>query len=285
MTETGGRPSLLEILDLEQIDEHYYRGAATATGSIRVFGGQVASQALVAAGRTVEADKRVHSLHAYFLRPGDPTLAILYDVDVIREGRSFATRRVVAIQNGEPIFNLSASFQRDEPGISHQVATFDAPPPEDVPPLDRSNTEPAVLAWYESLRARFPLEHRFVDGAPLTAGGGHTDARQRVWVRSAEPLGDDPLMHVCAFAYASDLFLLGSALRPHQMSMRTPNLTAVSLDHAMWFHEQFRADEWLLYEQEGSWTGHARGLARGLVFNQAGELVTTVIQEGLVRTR
>jgi acyl-CoA thioesterase II len=286
MTEANGRRRLLDILDLEQIDLKYYRGYTPDTHSIRVFGGQVAGQALVAACRTVEPGKHVHSLHAYFLRPGDPALPILYEVDVIRDGRSFATRRVVAIQKGEAIFNLSASFQHDEEGLSHQVAVLDAPPPDEVPEVDVSNAGPEAVAWWEMMRSRFPLDYRFVDALP---GSRRSDdpspARQRVWLRSAEPLGDDPLMHVCALAYASDLFLISSALLPHRMNLRTSNVTAASLDHAMWFHQRFRADEWLLYDQEGSWTGHGRGLARGQVFNQAGELVATVIQEGLLRSK
>jgi len=283
--QENGRRRLLDILDLEQIDLRYYRGFTPDTDSIRVFGGQVAGQALVAAGRTVEPGKDVHSLHAYFLRPGDPRLPILYDVDVVRDGRSFATRRVVAIQRGEAIFNLAASFHCDEEGLSHQVATLDAPPPQDVPEIDLNNADPEAVAWWEMIRARFPLDYRFVDPLPSAAPAPPPTTRQRVWLRSAEPLGDDPLMHVCALAYASDLFLISSALRPHRMTLRQSGVSAASLDHAMWFHQRFRADEWLLYDQEGSWTGHGRGLARGQVLNQPGQLVATVIQEGLLRLR
>jgi acyl-CoA thioesterase-2 len=281
-----GVPSLRATLDLEQIDEHYFRGVTLDDKTLRVFGGQVAGQALVAAGRTVPPDKSVHSLHAYFLRPGDPKTPIMYDVDIIRDGRSFATRRVVAVQNGEAIFNLAASFHVNEPGLVHQAAVMDSPMPDTLPPIAEllTDADPALIAWHDDLYSRFPIEAKFVDGIPFFSNDDDPPpARRRIWLRIKEPLGDDPLTHVCAAAYASDFFLLGSALAPHNLHFGRGNVTAVSLDHAMWFHAGFRADNWMLYDQMGTWTGQGRGLARGQIFNQAGELVATVTQEGLIR--
>jgi acyl-CoA thioesterase-2 len=280
-----GVPSLRATLDLEQIDQHYFRGVTLDDKSLRVFGGQVAGQALVAAGRTVAPGKSVHSLHAYFLRPGDPKTPIMYDVDVIRDGRSFATRRVVAIQNGEAIFNLAASFHCNEPGLVHQAAVMDSPLPDTLPAIAEllTDADPAVVAWHDDLYSRFPIEAKFVDGIPFFQGDGPPPDRRRIWIRISEPLGDDPLLHVCAAAYASDFFLLGSALAPHNLHFGRGNVTAVSLDHAMWFHSALRADEWMLYDQMGTWTGQGRGLARGQIFNEAGELLATVTQEGLIR--
>jgi acyl-CoA thioesterase-2 len=278
--------TLTEILTLDPIDGHTFEGAATDAGSMRVFGGQVAGQALIAAGRTVDPAKTVHSLHAYFIRPGDASQPIRYDVDVIRDGRSFATRRVVAVQNEKVIFNLSASFQVREPGVDYQRAVLDSPGPDDVP-LPAALIEGAderIVAWFDDLRSRFPVEVRFVDGLP----GSHQSeadgpARRRMWLRASTPLGRDPLLHVCAAAYASDLFLLGAALAPHRLDFQKGEFMAASLDHAMWFHQPIRADEWMLYDQEPSWTGHGRGLAQGRIFNQEGVLLATVMQEGLVR--
>jgi acyl-CoA thioesterase-2 len=241
----------------------------------------------VAAGRTVPTDRPVHSLHSYFLRPGDPAAPILYHVDPIRDGRSFTTRRTVAVQHGQAIFVLSASFQVAEPGFSHQIPVLDAPAPEDVPsPESTFGAEDAhIREWYAQLRARFPVDVRFADAlAGLTSSGGdRPPPRLRVWLRSTERLPDDPLLHVCAATYASDMFLLASALPPHGVMIGTPALQVASLDHAMWFHAPFRADDWLFYDTEGLWAGNARALSRGSLFDSTGTLVATVIQEGLVR--
>jgi len=266
-----------------------FRGRVRPTNSTRTFGGEVAGQALIAAGRTAPADVRVHSLHAYFLRPGNPGAPILYQVDPIRDGRSFTTRRTVAVQHGQAIFVLSASFQRPEPGYSHQVPRLDAPAPEDLPPeestFDAGDT--ATGEWYADLRARIPVEVRFSEEPPriAVARGETAPPRQRAWLRSTERLPDDPLLHVCAATYASDLFLLGSALPPHGLAIGSTGLQSASLDHAVWFHAPFRADDWLHYDTEGIWAGNARALCRGYLFDRAGTLVATVMQEGLIRQR
>jgi acyl-CoA thioesterase-2 len=258
--------ALLRLLDLEQIEEDLFRGAAPETSLQRVFGGQVAGQALVAAGRTVAASRSVHSLHAYFLRPGDPTRPIVYEVDRSRDGRSFTTRRVVAIQHGRAIFTMSASFQTPEDGIEHQVALPGSVDPETLPALEG----PEARAWSS-------IDLRFVPRSTDNPMG------QQVWLRAAEPLPDDPLTQVCVLAYASDLTLLSSTIRPHDIHRWDTKLRMASLDHAMWFHRPFRADEWLLYDQMSPTAAGGRGLASGRIFTREGALVASVVQEGLVR--
>ncbi|MFN2538722.1 MAG: acyl-CoA thioesterase [Mycobacteriales bacterium] len=279
--------TLAEILDLEQIDARVFRGRSRKTDVARVFGGEVAGQALVAAGRTVPDDRRVHSLHSYFLRPGDPGASILYQVDAIRDGRSFTTRRVVATQHGEAIFHLSASFHIDEKGVSHQVPQLVAPAPEHLPTAEESlaHADQRTHEWFARLRERLPVEYRFPEELPRLAStrGELGPPHQRVWLRSAQPLSDDPLVHVCAATYASDMFLLSSALPPHGAVIDHPGMQVASLDHAVWFHARFRADDWLLYEQEGTWAGGARALCRGSLFDRNGTLVASVVQEGLIR--
>jgi acyl-CoA thioesterase-2 len=257
---------LVALLDLEPIEVNIFRGVSHDEDRLRVFGGQVAAQALVAAARTVQ-DRSVHSLHAYFLRPGDPTAPIIYEVDRIRDGRSFTTRRVVAIQHGRAIFSLAASFQRYEEGFDHQL-----PMPEGiVPPGDL----PAPPGDYD-------IDVRYVHGSPLKRG---TESEQsvRVWLRVDGELPDDPVLHACIFTYASDMTLLDTALVRHGTGPADPELQMASLDHAMWFHRQFRVDDWLLYEQESPSASNARGLATGSVFTAAGDLVVSVVQEGLIR--
>ena len=258
--------ALLKLLDLEPLEVDLFRGASPETNLQRVFGGQVAGQALVAAGRTVEADRRVHSLHAYFLRPGDPTRPIIYEVDRSRDGRSFTTRRVVALQHGRQIFTMSASFQAPEDGIEHQLPMPSSTDPESLPVIEG----PEARAW-SSIDLRF-VPH--TDDSPLG---------QQVWLRAAEALPDDPLTHVCVLAYASDLTLLSSTIRPHDISRWDRNLKMASLDHAMWFHRPFRADSWLLYDQLSPAATGGRGLASGRIFSADGALVASVVQEGLVR--
>jgi acyl-CoA thioesterase-2 len=284
---------LAEILDLEQIEVHVFRGrsrptsASRPTAATRTFGGEVAGQALVAAGRTVPDDRRVHSLHSYFLRPGDPGSPILYTVDPIRDGRSFTTRRVVAVQHGEPIFHLSASFAVPADGLAHQVPRLTAGPPESLPTAEESlrDADERSRAWLAAITTAFPIELRFPEEPPRVANvrGERREPLQRVWLRSAQPLGEDPLLHVCAATYASDLLLLSSALPPHAVVIDDPGIFLASLDHAMWFHAPFRADDWLCYEQEGFWAGHSRALCRGSLFDRDGTLVASVMQEGLVR--
>ncbi len=274
---------LVDLLDLEQIEVNIFRGIQPDEDRQRVFGGQVAGQALVAASRTVEeSSRRVHSLHAYFLRPGDPAVPILYDVDRIRDGRSFATRRVVAIQHGQPIFNLQASFHDIEPGLDHQVAPpTDLPEPESLPTF-RERMAPhreRIGDWYDRPR---PIDTRYVPPDPAAESGVATDG-MTVWMRAAGTLPDDPVLHACIVAYASDMTLLDTTLRPHGMSSLTDDLMMASLDHAMWFHRPFRADDWLLYQQTAISSSSARGLAGGALFTRDGTLAVTVVQEGLIR--
>jgi acyl-CoA thioesterase-2 len=276
---------LLDLLDLEQIEENIFRGRSPDETVQRVFGGQVAGQALVAAGRTVPADRAVHSLHAYFIRPGDPVVPLVYTVDRVRDGHSFTTRRVAAVQHGRTIFTLSASFHRPEPGFAHAMPMPDVPPPEDLEP----NTVRLERALGVSLPPRFkdnPIELRSAGALSIEAQRDPSlrTAHNLVWLRVNGELPDDPLVHVCLMTYASDLTLLDTVLLEHGVSWHDGRTTGASLDHAMWFHRPFRADQWLLYAQESPISYGARGLARGEVFTSAGDLVVSVVQEGLIRT-
>ncbi|MGO8885775.1 MAG: acyl-CoA thioesterase II [Streptosporangiaceae bacterium] len=278
--------AVVDLLNLEQIEVNIFRGRSPAgERRQRVFGGQVAGQALVAAGRTVPAERPVHSLHAYFIRPGDPQVPIIYLVERVRDGRSFTTRRVAAVQHGETIFTLSASFHQAEPGIEHADQMPDVPPPDQV-------TATAVR-----LEREFgPSVHDFFHNNPIDIRhiGPTTVEAQRdpslratsslVWLRADGELPDDPLLHVCIMTYASDITLLDSVLLAHGLSWADRSAQGASLDHAMWFHRPFRADRWLLYALESPVAGGARGLARGEVFTSDGSLVVSVMQEGLIRT-
>jgi acyl-CoA thioesterase-2 len=251
-----------------------------------VFGGQVIGQALVAAARTVEG-RNVHSLHAYFMRPGDPSVPIIYEVDRIRDGSSFTTRRVVAIQHGQAIFTMSASFQIDEPGLDHQITMPDVPPPEKLPSeaelkalFLESAPEPVKRYWQ---RER-PIELRPVDLKHYISRD-LLEPSQYVWVRTTGQLPDDPDIHRCVLAYASDMTLLDTALFAHGRSIFDSDLQAASLDHALWFHRPFRADEWLLYAEDSPSASGARGLTRGSLFSRDGLLIASVAQEGLIRLR
>jgi len=276
---------LLGLLDLEQIDVNIFRGRSPDETVQRVFGGQVAGQALVAAGRTVPADRPVHSLHAYFIRPGDPAVPLVYTVDRVRDGRSFTTRRVTAVQHGRPIFTLSASFHKAEEGLMHAMPMPQVPPPEDL----RRNSERLEEALGAALPPRFhhsPIDLRSVGALTVEA---ERDPRLRttqnlVWLRIDGDLPDDPLLHVCLMTYASDLTLLDTVLLGHGVSWFGGHTSGASLDHAMWFHRPFRADQWLLYAQESPIAYGGRGLARGEVFTAGGDLVVSVVQEGLIRT-
>jgi acyl-CoA thioesterase-2 len=276
---------LIALLELEALEVNLFRGVSPGEDRQRVFGGQVAAQALVAAGRTVEDGRPVHSLHSYFLRPGDPTVPIVYEVDRIRDGRSFTTRRVVAIQHGRAIFNLSASFQVEERGPEHQDPMPEVPDPETLPTfqeriephLDRFG--PDFAQWL--VRER-PIDSRNVDEPPWIDYSPRAP-QQNVWIRANGPLPDDALLHACVVAYASDLTLLDTAMLPHASSFRQDQYMVASLDHAMWFHQPFRADEWLLYHQTSPSASGARGLAQGEIFRRDGVLAVTVIQEGLIR--
>ena len=272
---------LVQLLDLEQIEVNRFRGVSPPVKVQRVFGGQVAGQALVAAARTVDHGL-VHSLHAYFLRPGDPSIPILYEVDRIRDGRTFTTRRVVAIQHGKAIFNLAASFQDEEPGFEHQAPMPDGlTPPEELPAFKERWAEKAdeLGEWYERPR---PIDTRHAD---VTADDRRRPMppRQHVWMKAAGTLADDPILHMCVLTYASDMTLLDTSLLPHGGEYTEPDLMMASLDHAMWFHRPFRIDEWLLFAHDTPSASGARGLARGLVFRSDGTLVASVVQEGLIR--
>jgi acyl-CoA thioesterase-2 len=281
---TKALDDLVDLLDLEAIEVNLFRGVSPDENRQRVFGGQVAGQALVAAARTVDDPGRaVHSLHAYFLRLGDASVPIVYEVDRIRDGQSFTTRRVVAIQHGKAIFNLQASFHRPEPGLDHQeTMDTDLADPYDLP------TFSARMAPYRELLGEWldrprPIDTRYVDQMPAERQGPQK-AEQRVWLRADGALPDDPVLHACVVTYASDMTLLDSTLLPHGISGWTEDrLQMASLDHAMWFHRPFRADEWLLYDQFSPSTYDARGLAMGHIFTADGRLAVTVVQEGLIR--
>jgi len=274
---------LVALLDLERLEENLFRGVSPAESPVRVFGGQVAGQALVAAGRTVSPERKVHSLHAYFIRPGDPSIPIVYEVDRIRDGRSFTTRRVVAVQRGKAIFALSASFQMPEPGLDHAEPMPDVPDPE---------TLPSYASWVAPYRDRLnvfarlprPIDIRFVGEPPwVTRETGVREARSQVWMRADGRLPDDDLLHVCVMAYASDMTLLDAVLARHGVYWGTDKVLGASLDHAMWFHRPFRADEWFLYDCVSPSASGARGLATGRFFSRDGRLLATVVQEGLLR--
>lgn len=282
MTQTP-LDQLVALLDLERVEDDIFRGHSAETPSQRVFGGQVAGQALVAAGRTVPADRPVHSLHAYFLRPGDPTVPIVYQVDRIRDGRSFTTRRVVAVQHGQAIFNLAVSFHIAEPGIEHQDTMPEVPPPDSLPTLRERLA--GIVPPGTFFSRPLAIDIRYVQDPPiLAAAGPQREPCSQVWMRTDGTLPDDPLVHVCALTYASDMTLLDSAVIPHGLAFGNDSLKGASLDHAMWFHRPFRADEWFLYDQESPSASGARGFARGRIFTHDGRLVVSVAQEGLLRT-
>jgi acyl-CoA thioesterase-2 len=283
---SGAVQELLDILDLEPLEVNLFRGRSPKVGWQRVFGGQVIGQALVAACRTV-ADRTPHSLHAYFLLPGDPKVPIIYEVDRIRDGKSFTTRRVVAIQHGQAIFSMSASFHNDEPGLSHQAPMPAVPPPEELP--GDAEARAAVLSKMpEPVRRYFererPIELRPVEYGRYL-GQKLEDGKFNIWIRTIGRLPDDPAIHQCVLAYASDLTLLDTALVPHGRTLFEAEFMAASLDHALWIHRPFRADDWLLYSQDTPNLSGGRGYARGLIYTRDGTLVASVAQEGLVRQR
>jgi acyl-CoA thioesterase-2 len=281
---------LVDLLDLEPIEVDIFRGKQPEESLQRVFGGQVAGQALVAAGRTVPSDRPVHSLHAYFLRPGDPSVPIVYEVDRIRDGRSFTTRRVVAVQHGKAIFNLSASFQVVEQGLEHQSPMPSVPDPETLPTLPERLREyrDEMGGWASRPRA---IDIRYVTDPPrvardrVRAGEELPEARSQVWMRADGTLPDDPLLHVCAVTFASDMTLLDAPLQRHGLAFGKDPIQLASLDHAMWFHRPFRADEWFLYDQDSPRTSGSRGLAHGEIYTHDGQLAVSVVQEGLMRVR
>jgi len=283
-----GQPAvdlLLEVLDLERLDDTSFRGISPPVGPQRVFGGQVAGQALVAAGRTVEPARTVHSLHGYFVRAGDPAEPIIYRVENIRDGRSFSVRRSVALQHDRPIFFMSASFHRPEKGLDHQVpAPAEVPPPTDLPTMaERLARFPERLGIWSVIPR--PIDVRYV-GEPgwVRPGDRPADDRQRVWMRIDGKLPDDPLVHACALTFASDMTLLDAVLSTHGEVWGPGGYVGASLDHALWFHRPFRADEWFLYDCVSPSASDARGLATGRMFTEDGRLIASAVQEGLLRS-
>lgn len=278
---------LMSALDLERLELNLFRGRSPQVGWQRVFGGLVISQALVAASRTVD-DRAPHSLHGYFILPGDPSVPIVYDVERIRDGGSFATRRCVAIQHGRAIFSLSASFQVEETGLDHNFDMPSAPDPESLPSMSElisrfgQKLPESVRRYFERER---PIELRPVNLERYMIPGEPRSPHHQIWVRASAALPDDPAIHRAVLAYISDMTLLDTALIPHGKTVFSPEIQAASLDHSLWFHHPFRADEWLLYVQDSPFTGSGRGLTRGMIYTKAGALVASVAQEGLMRQR
>jgi acyl-CoA thioesterase-2 len=279
--------NLVDLLDIEEIDTDLYRGIRGTDGFGRVFGGQVIAQALQAAQRSTDVPKQAHSLHAYFMRAGDESHPILYRVVRDFDGKSFATRRVIATQRGLPILNLACSLQVLEGGLAHQDAMPDVPPPEDLT-SDRELRLAMIDRIPEKFRGVF-LRPRMVDIRPVSPRSWldpvEQEPRQNSWFRVVAPIGDDPALHRAILAYASDMSLLGTATLAHGVNWMTHKLQTASLDHALWLHEDFRADDWLLYVCDSPWAGHARGFNRGKIFARDGRLVASVAQEGLIRLR
>jgi acyl-CoA thioesterase-2 len=278
---------LLAILELERIEDNIFRGEGRASGQRSIFGGLVAAQALMAASRTVDAERPVHSLHSYFLRPGDFSVPIVYDVDRIRDGKSFATRRVRAIQHGRAIFSLAASFQVEEEGVNHQAEMPEVPGPEGLP-TDREQREAFAHRIPEQFRAAFlserPVEVRAVSPANPFEAEPQAPVRQ-AWFRLSDRAEADEAMRRAILAFASDFGLLGTAMLPHGINFFQPHVQSASIDHAMWFHASFDPSEWLLYHCHSPFAGGARGMNFGSIYTADGRLVASVAQEGLVRLR
>jgi acyl-CoA thioesterase-2 len=271
---------LVKLLDLEPIEVNIFRGVSPDEDRQRVFGGQVAAQALMAAGRTVERG-RVHSLHSYFLRPGDPSVPILYEVDRIRDGKSFFTRRVVAIQNGRAIYNMQASFHNEQVGFEHQFPMPEVPDPETIRPMAERLMEEfgSTDEWF---KRQHPIDQRYIGELPWSSRN-NKEPRQQLWIRAYGELVDDPLLHACVITYASDMSLFDAILAPHSRRWDDDVVMVASLDHCMWFHRDVVADDWLLYDIDSPIAHGGRGFARGFIFNQAGELCVSMVQEGLTR--
>jgi acyl-CoA thioesterase-2 len=278
---------LVELLTLEAIEENMFRGRSQDLGFRQLFGGQVLGQSLSAASQTVEQERHVHSMHGYFLRPGDAGLPVVYLVDRVRDGGSFSTRRVTAVQKGKPIFTCSASFQYDEQGYEHQRSMPDIVGPDDLPTELELLTQRAHLipeAMRDKLLCPKPIQFRPVTAEdPFNPKPG--DPVKYVWFRADGTLPDLPALHKYMLAYASDFNLLTTSLLPHAKTVWQRDMQVASLDHSLWFHNDLRADDWLLYAMDSPWAGNSRGFSRGSVFNRAGQLVASVSQEGLIRHR
>jgi len=286
--EDGPPVPLGALIEAEQVGESRFRSPGRSDARSRTFGGALVAQALLAAGRTVGAGRSPHSLHGHFLRPGEAAAPTEYRVTVVRDGAAYSTREVVALQQGRATFALTASFHVPEDGWEHQLPRLDAPAPEDLPPLEEATAgaAAAVRDWAARLPHRRTFDLRFAgDPARVAAELGPGAPRQRFWLRSRTPLPDDPLLHRCAVAYASDMLLLSTSLAPHASALTTGGVTAASLDHAVWFHAPARADDWLFYDQDSSWAGGGRALCHGRIFDRAGGLVATVMQEAMIRRR
>jgi acyl-CoA thioesterase-2 len=278
--------TMLDVLNIEQLEVNLFRGRSPQDRWQRVFGGQVIGQALVAATRTVEG-RTPHSMHAYFLIGGDPRVPIIYEVDRIRDGKSFTTRRVVAIQHGQAIFTLMVSFHNPEEGLEHQSVMPDVPPPEELP--SEAEIKASILPKMPEAMQRYYSAERPIELRPVEyrryLGQKFADGKFNVWIRATGELPDDPAIHQCVLAYASDMSLLDAALAPHGRSLFEQEIMGASLDHALWLHRAFRADDWLLYAQESPNLNGSRGFSRGLIYRRDGVLVASVAQEGLVRLR
>ena len=283
----GTVAKVIERLAVEKLDRLLFRGEPNDWPNKHVFGGHVVAQAMEAAEKTVDPAYSLHSLHGYFLRPGIADQPIIYDVDPIRDGRSFVTRRVVALQNGEAIFTLAASFHVGEDGVAHQIDMPDVPMPEDLDD-DEAYYEKVLRAFNagQKKRAYLPFETRAIDRMDLE-NIKPKDPVTGYWLKLKEPIGNDQALHRRLLAYISDFAFLSSNLRPHAMIPRDPKLkTVASLDHAMWFHrDQFRVDDWVFYKTEGYWSGKGRGLARGALYSRDGRLLASTAQESLLRMK
>ncbi|KJF68085.1 acyl-CoA thioesterase II [Rhizobium nepotum] len=279
--------NLISTLDLEKLEENLFRGESPQIGWQRVFGGQVIAQALIAAQRTVDDDRFVHSLHSYFMRPGDPLVPILYQVERIRDGASFCTRRVVAVQHGKAIFSMSASFQIAEDGFDHQIRIPDVTPPEKL--MSEEQMQAAFLAKAPASIRKYWSNKRPIEIRPVSLthyiSKEKLDPQQDIWVRAVGDVPDDPHFQSAILAYLSDMTLLDTSLYAHGTTIFDPSIQVASLDHAMWFHRPCRLDDWLLYSQDSPSASGARGLTRGNIFTRQGELVASVAQEGLIRKR
>lgn len=278
---------LLTTLDLEKLEENLYRGSSPQVGWQRVFGGQVIAQALMAAQRTVEENRYVHSLHAYFMRPGDPAVPIVYQVERIRDGSSFATRWIVAIQHGRPIFSMSASFQVEEDGLDHQVSMPPVTPPEEL--MGEKEFKELFLAQAPAGVRKYWSRDRPIEIRPVSLVHYLTkeklEPRQDIWVRAVGEVPADRHYQACVLAYLSDMTLLDTSLYAHGTSIFDPKLQVASLDHAMWFHRPCALEDWLLYTQDSPSSSSARGMTRGSLYTRSGELIASVAQEGLIRKR